>query len=419
MDGVNPMEKPILFEKPRGVRDVLPPLAARKRKVEKEIAKVFTYWGYEEIATPTFEYAETFLNGAFRDNEDHLFKFIERSGRTVVLRSDMTAPIARVVSSLLRDQPLPLRLSYNASIFRQQGNVAGRDAEFTQSGVELIGDPSPDADAGVVALATTALQAAGVQGFRLAIGQVQFLQGLFHEHVADETLRQELADALAAKDLVSYERIVAGRIEDEAARDVLLQVPRLRGGIRVLEEARALTSSEQALAALDNLQNIWKVVELYNVDSHLQIDLGLLLGQDYYSGAIFEGYAPNIGFPICSGGRYDELLGRFGRSTPATGFMIGIERVLDVLEKTMPEKQQERFWVIYEEPDRYPVIGFATYLRSKRFIVTAQRVENVEVALAAQKQESLTVIAFKKGKLLSNDKLVRAMFVDFSHMFSL
>ncbi|MGZ4032997.1 MAG: ATP phosphoribosyltransferase regulatory subunit, partial [Tumebacillaceae bacterium] len=143
------MNKPILFEKPRGVRDVLPPLAARKREVEKSIAKVFSRWGYEEIVTPTFEYADTFLNGAFRSDEDNMFKFIERSGRTVVLRPDMTAPIARVVSSLLKEQPLPIRLSYDASIFRTQDSTAGRDAEFTQAGVELIGDATPDADAEV------------------------------------------------------------------------------------------------------------------------------------------------------------------------------------------------------------------------------------------------------------------------------
>ncbi|HEU4964500.1 MAG TPA: ATP phosphoribosyltransferase regulatory subunit, partial [Bacilli bacterium] len=167
--------KPILFEKPRGVRDVLPPLAAHKREIEKKIAKVFMYWGYEEIVTPTFEYADTFLNGAYRGAEDNMFRFIERSGRTVVLRPDMTAPIARVVSSVLKDLEYPIRLSYNASIFRQQGEVAGRDAEFTQSGVEMIGDESEDADAEVIALAVTALREAGVQGFSLAIGQVAFL----------------------------------------------------------------------------------------------------------------------------------------------------------------------------------------------------------------------------------------------------
>ncbi|MBL0386947.1 ATP phosphoribosyltransferase regulatory subunit [Tumebacillus sp. ITR2] len=413
------MQKPILFEKPRGVRDVLPPLAARKREVEKQIAKVFTRWGFEEITTPTFEYAETFLNGAYREDEDQMFKFIERSGKTVVLRPDMTAPIARVVSSLLKEHPLPIRLSYNASIFRQQENNAGRDAEFTQSGVELIGDASPDADAEVIALACTALTAAGVNGFRIAIGQVAYLEGLFTEHVADEHVRARLSVALAQKDFVSYERTVNAEIADDESRTVLLTVPRLRGNVEILEQARQLTQNEKALAALDNLETIWKVLVLHNVENYLQLDLGLLLGQHYYSGAVFEGYAPNIGFPVCSGGRYDELLGKFGRAAAATGFMIGVERVLEVLEKELPGTTKEHFLVYYDEADRYPVIGFAVFLRSKQFIVTAQRCEDPVATAAQPRAKYFTPIVFKNGKLISKDKLVQAMFTDFSHMFSI
>lgn len=413
------MEKPILFEKPRGVRDILPPLAARKREVEKKIAKVFSGWGYEEIQTPTFEYADTFLNGAYRDDVDHMFKFIERSGRTVVLRPDMTAPIARIVSSLLKEQPGPIRLSYNAAIFRQQDDVAGRDAEFTQAGVELIGDDSADADAEAIALAINALQAAGVEGYRLAIGQVAYLNGLFDEYVTDASVRARLAETLAAKDLVGYERLVAAEIGEERAREVLLTVPRLRGGIAVLERARELTHSPQALAAIDNLESIWQALNLHSVDHALQIDLGLFLSQHYYTGMIFEGYAPHVGFPICSGGRYDELLGKFGRPAAATGFVIGIERVLDVLEKTVPQEADTRYLLLYEDGDRYPTIGFASFLRAKRFIVTAQRVDSVEKALTEPRPANVACIAFKDHKLIAQDKLFQAMYTDFCHGFSL
>lgn len=413
------MEKPILFEKPRGVRDVLPPIAAHKREVEKKIAKVFMHWGYEEIVTPTFEYADTFLNGAYRSADDNMFRFIERSGRTVVLRPDMTAPIARVVSSVLKNHEFPIRLSYNASIFRQQGEVAGRDAEFTQSGVEMIGDDSPDADAEVIALAVTALRAAGVEGFRLAVGQVAFLEGIFEEHVADPGVREKMANALQAKDFVSYERLIREQVEADTSRDVLMTLPRLRGSIEVLDRAEELTSSEKARAALDNLRAIWKVLVLHNVDQDLQIDLGLLLSQHYYSGAIFEGYGPNVGFPICSGGRYDELLGKFGRPAPATGFVIGIERVLDVLDKAVQLEHRERYLVLYEENDRYPVIGFATYLRSKRFVVTAQRVDDVHNTVANNGPSHVTIIKFKDTKLITDDRVVKAMWGDFMHMFNL
>ncbi|HEU4964100.1 MAG TPA: ATP phosphoribosyltransferase regulatory subunit, partial [Bacilli bacterium] len=232
-------------------------------------------------------------------------------------------------------------------------------------------------------------------------------------------VREKLSAALQAKDFVSYERLVAEHAEEAASRDVLLTVPRLRGGIEVLEQAKALTASSQALAALDNLKAIWDVLVLHSVDAELQIDLGLLLSQHYYSGAIFEGYGPNVGFPICSGGRYDELLGKFGRTAPATGFVIGIERVLDVLDKAVQLEHRERFLVLYEADERYPVIGFASYLRSKRFVVTAQRVDDVDDTVALNKPDHVTIIKFKQNKLVTEDRIVKAMWSDFAHMFNL
>lgn len=271
----------------------------------------------------------------------------------------------------------------------------------------------------MIALACTALTGAGVNGFRIAIGQVTYLEGLFAEHVADAQVRDQLTVALAQKDFVSYERTVQAEIVDECARNVLLTVPRLRGGVEILDRARALTEQSDARAALDNLESIWNVLVLHNVDKYLQLDLGLMLGQHYYSGAVFEGYAPNVGFPVCSGGRYDELLGKFGRPAPATGFMIGVERVLEVLEKAMPVSTKEHFLVLYEERDRYPVIGFASYLRSKQFNVTAQRVEDSEAAAFEQRATYFSPIVFKNGKLLTQERLVQAMYTDFSHSFSL
>ncbi len=412
------MDQPILFEKPRGVRDILPPLAARKREIEKKIAVVLRDWGYEEIVTPTFEYAETFANGAYREEEDNLFTFIERSGRAVVLRPDMTAPIARVLASSLQDRRMPVRLSYNASIFRQHGLEAGRAVEFTQSGVELMGDQTPDADAEVIALLITALEAAGVQGYCLAIGQVQFLHALLKEHIEQEGVREKLACALLAKDFVAYDQLVAAEVEAEASRAILREVPQLRGGIEVLARAAKLTASAEALAALDNLRTIWDVLVLHNVESCLQLDLSLLLTKRYYTGAIFEGYAPQVGFPICSGGRYDQLVAKFGRSVPATGFVIGIERVLEMLEKALPKDPKERYLLLYAEEDRYPVIGFASFLRAKHFIITAQRVEDVERAMQERVDEHVTLVPFRKGKLLTSTKLLRAMYSDFCHLFS-
>jgi ATP phosphoribosyltransferase regulatory subunit len=396
------MNKPIVFEKPQGVRDFLPGIAKRKREIERKIADCYASWGYQEVITPTFEYMETFQNG-LRGEEDRVFKFIERSGKTVVLRPDMTTPIARVVASLLRDEPLPLRLSYNANIFRQQEFVAGRDAEFTQAGVELIGDGSPDADAEMIALAVTTLRSLGVQDFRLALGQVGFVNGILAEHVADHELADRMRFVLADKNYVGFEHLVA-QVDDTRAREVLLHIPQLRGGLDVLQRARALTTHETALQALGNLEEIWEILVLYGVEQWVQIDLGLVLGLNYYTGAIFEGYAPQIGFPLCGGGRYDDLLEKFGRSLPATGFMIGIERVLEVLERKGNQKGAARHLLYYLPRDRHIALGFAAYLRRQGYTVTTQRILDFT---ENEQRDGVIICRLENDNLVTEDESVR------------
>ncbi|MFC4768335.1 ATP phosphoribosyltransferase regulatory subunit [Effusibacillus consociatus] len=392
------MQKPLLFEKPQGVRDFLPDTAANKRQVEREISKSFAGWGYREIITPMFEYMDTFQTG-IRGAEDRVFKFVERSGRMVALRADMTSPIARVVASLLKDSPLPIRLSYTANIFRQQELVAGRDAEFTQAGVELIGDASPDADAEMLALAVSTLKAIGLEGFRLALGQVGFVHGLLQEYVVDEAIRDRLQSALADKDYVAYERTIALEVT-EPASSILLQIPRLRGGVTVLAKAGELTSNPQAREALQNLEDIWRVLAIHGVTDHVQIDLSLLLGLNYYTGAVFEGYAPLMGFPICGGGRYDELIERFGRKAPATGFIIGIERILEILEKKGAFSPDARYLLCYPEEDREPALHFASFLRRQGIPVSTKLIARDEKVPVVEGSDPVRLEA---GSLQTND----------------
>lgn len=174
------MSKPKGFEKPIGFRDYLPHAVSKLRKIENDVLNCMNQWGYSQIMTPTLEYYDT-VGVASSTSDQKLYKLLNNRGQALVLRSEMTAPVARVVSSLLKDEPLPLRLSYHANVFRAIEEEAGREAEFYQTGVELVGDDSPEADAEVVALAIESLKAAGVQTFKIAMGHVGFLNGLFQE----------------------------------------------------------------------------------------------------------------------------------------------------------------------------------------------------------------------------------------------
>ncbi|MHA0858352.1 ATP phosphoribosyltransferase regulatory subunit [Paenibacillus sp. CMAA1364] len=356
------MFKPKGFEKPSGVRDYLPYAVNKLRRIERNVLDCMDRWGYQQIITPTMEYYDT-VGVASSTSDQKLFKLLNNRGTTLVLRSDMTAPIARVVSSLLKDQPVPIRLSYHANVFRSIEEEAGREAEFFQTGVELIGDDSAEADAEVVALAIESLKSAGVSSFKIAMGHVGFLHGLFEEIVPTRTDIQELLkERLLLRDYVGFRNAIKQLDLSDAQRHVLDGIVRLRGGQEICEQALELSDHPQARASIDHLLKVWEVLEAYGVSEHVLIDLTMIGDFSYYTGMTFEGYASELGFPVCNGGRYDNLLQQFGRPIPATGFALKTNRILDGVEG-FQESEAEPIVIQYEAKNRQEGLLEATRLR--------------------------------------------------------
>ncbi|WP_309123066.1 ATP phosphoribosyltransferase regulatory subunit [Paenibacillus sp.] len=323
------MSKPKVFEKPVGVTDYLPEAVERLRRIETNVMACMRRWGYREIMTPTLEFYDT-VGVASATSDKKLFKLLDRWGTTLVMRSDMTAPIARVVSSLLRDRPLPIRLAYHANVFRAIEEEAGRNSEFFQTGVELVGDASAEADAEAIALSIACLKAAGVRKFRVALGHVGFLHGLFEETLPGRVEAQEaLKDHLLRRDYVGYREALRGLELPESVRVELEGILRLRGGREVCDQALSLSASPTAQAAIRHLCEVWAVLSAYDAVADVLIDLTMTGDFNYYTGLTFEGYASDLGFPVLSGGRYDNLLGQFGRPAPATGFSLKTNRILE------------------------------------------------------------------------------------------
>lgn len=371
------MSKPKGFEKPIGVRDYLPHVVARLRDIESKVLACMERWGYQQIITPSMEYYDTV--GVASSTSDHkLFKLLNNRGTTLVLRSDMTAPIARVVSSLLKVEALPLRLSYHANVFRAIEEEAGREAEFFQTGLELVGDDSPEADAEVVALAIASLQAAGVQSFKIAMGHVGFLNGLFEEIIPGQTKEQKLLkELLLRRDVVGYRAAVQqlfstnsanGADAPDESQKQLEAILRLRGGKEICDQATELSSNPLAVDSVSHLCKVWEVLEAYGVSEHVLIDLTMIGDFSYYTGMIFEGYAAGIGSPVASGGRYDNLLQQFGRDVPATGFALKTNRIVDGMEGQQVTEQHTVF-IRYDAESRREALTEATRLREAGKVV--------------------------------------------------
>jgi ATP phosphoribosyltransferase regulatory subunit len=320
---------PRKFATTPGTRDVLPPESTRLLEVQARIRERFRLFGYGEVLTPALEYSEVIEEPRLRDAS---FKLFDPDNQMVMLRPEMTTPIARLVAQRLRNFPPPHKLSYVLPVYRRASVGHGQSAELYQAGVEVVGSPSPQEDAATVALLVDVLNALGLEApkdFAVVLGQTAFYAA-YLRHVAPKAAPDLLA-ALTAKDLVRVDALAADLPDAAGVRGI----PRLVGPAAdgsVLEEAARLAGgAPDAVVALGNLREILRHLDAHGCLGAVILDLGLIGRHNYYTGAIFEAYSPRLGFTIANGGRYDDLLERFGRALPATGFAIYLERLLSVL----------------------------------------------------------------------------------------
>ena len=305
---------------PSGTRDVLPDEVRELRAITETLRSVFERHGYGEVYTPAIEY-ESVLQRAPGSNVSPAYRVFDDHGDVLALRSDMTVPIARLVATRYPTADPPLRLCYIAHAYRAVRPHRGQMREFLQAGIELIGAPGPAGTAEALTVLCGALDAVGLSGYRVGLGDAALYPNLMAAFDVPEEARRRMLEELGRKDLVGLEREVRElRLADDAA-ELLIRVPQLRGGADVLG-----AESGAVAAAVANLRNVLDLLAP-NVAERVIFDLGLARGLGYYSGAVFDVYDPALGAPLGGGGRYDELLGRFGRDLPAVGFAIGVDRL--------------------------------------------------------------------------------------------
>ncbi len=321
------------FSTTPGTRDILPPESTRLLDVQARILGRFRLHGFREVITPALEYSEVVEEPKLRDAS---FKLFDPDNQMLLLRPEMTTPIARLVAQRLRNAPTPHKLSYSLPVYRRAGVGHGQSAEFRQAGVEVVGSSSPGEDAGTIALLVETLQSLGLRAprdFVLVLGQTAFYEG-YLRRVAPEGASELLA-ALAAKDLVRVDEI-SPDVPDEAAG--VREIPRLVGpatDASIMQKAERYAEGEAA-AALENLREILAHLDAGGHLDSVMLDFGLIGRHNYYTGAVYEVYASGLGFTVANGGRYDNLLRRFGEPLPATGFAISLERLMSVLPDREP-----------------------------------------------------------------------------------
>jgi ATP phosphoribosyltransferase regulatory subunit len=299
---------------PSGTRDVLPDEMRELRAITGALHEVFEAAGYGELYTPALEYESVERmaggQGVYR-------MFDESTGEMLALRSDMTVPIARVVGTRYATADLPLRFSYFAHAYRAVRPQRGQPREFLQAGIELVGSPAPQGTAEALTVLCRGLDAVGLRDYRIGVGDASLFPALLGALDVPEEMRARMLRELVERDYVGLEHEASAL----GLRDEVLRVAQLRGGPEVLEAPAGPVAD-----ACEGLRAVHGLLEP-DVASRVIFDLGLVRDLDYYTGAVFEVYDPALGAPIGGGGRYDDLLGKFGRPLPAVGFALGIDRL--------------------------------------------------------------------------------------------
>ena len=324
---------------PAGVRDWLPQEFAYKQEIEEVIRAVFRSWSYAEVLTPTFERIEVLQTGLGEQLTQQTFRFNDPLGTSLALRTEMTTPIARVVSARLRQGSMPLRLSYVAPAFRYEEPQLGRMREFTQAGAELIGAGGVSADAEALFMAIETLDAVGLEDARFDINDAAIVDGVLQSVQLTGDALHECKELISERNLVGLREFGVAHDLDPKRFETILELSMMRGRDEVIAVARPMCATPESHAALDRLEQIIERATALGYGERLNIDFALLRDLEYYTGFVFEGYIDDLGFSLCGGGRYDSLLPRFGFDAPAVGWMVGVERILLALERRSEDER--------------------------------------------------------------------------------
>ena len=322
-----------LVHTPEGVRDIYGDEYARKLQLENFIMGKVRSFGYEDIQTPTFEFFDVFSKEVGTTPSRELYKFSDKDGNTLVLRPDFTPSMARCAAKYFMDEDVPIRFCYSGNTFANNSNLQGRLKEATQMGAELIGEGSVEADGEMAAMVIEALLSTGLKDFQLSIGNVEYFKGICMEAGLDEETELELREFISGKNYFGAEDLLREKRVPGEYREALLQVTDLFGTYEALEQAKLLVHNERSLNAVKRLEALYQVLCCYGAEKYVSFDLGMLSKYNYYTGVIFKAYTYGVGDAIVKGGRYDTLLGRFGKEAPAIGFMVVIDDLMAALER--------------------------------------------------------------------------------------
>lgn len=361
------MKKQQLLHTPEGVRDIYSDECEKKLYLEDKLHHILRSYGCRPIQTPSFEFFDIFGKEIGTTRSKDLYRFFDREGNTLALRPDITPSIARCAAKYFKDEELPLRFCYKGNTFINTNSFQGRLKEYTQLGAELIADASVDADAEMLAMIVECLLHAGLKNFQISVGHVGILEGMIQAAGLNDEEEDDLYDLILNNNFFGVEAFLESKCVEAKLKELFSMLGQRYSSaedfIHVKELAKDYPKTSQAFAHLEQLQSL---LLLYGIDQYISFELGAVSSYHYYTGIIFQGYTFGSGEPIVKGGRYDSLLGHFGKDAAAIGFVIVINQLMAALARQGIDTPIERNGqlVVYDEKRREDAIIYARKQRA-------------------------------------------------------
>lgn len=355
-----------LLHTPEGVRDIYNEECEKKLILQDHLYKKLRQYGYHPIQTPTFEFFDIFSREIGTTPSKDLYKFFDREGNTLVLRPDITPSIARSAAKYFSEEDMPIRLCYMGNTFINNISYQGRLKESTQLGAELIGDSSADADAEIISMVIECLKTAGLKDFQLSIGHADFFRGLMEAAGLLEEQEDELRNLISNKNFFGVEEFVGTLNLSLELKQLFGMLGNLYTGSDELQEAKKYAGSyPRILAAIEYLEELHKILEVYDVKRYVSFELGIISNYAYYTGIIFAGYTFGSGESIVKGGRYDDLLTYFGKDSASIGFAFVIDQLMAALSRQEIDifLKHDTEWIVYPQEQRNAAIMLANEKR--------------------------------------------------------
>lgn len=333
-----------------GFRDLLSEQMIPREEVLTSLRRVFENYGFVPLKTPALEKYEVVAGKYGEEGEKLMYKFEDNGGRKVVLRYDQTVPLARVVAHYSQQLPRPYKRYALGEVWRGESPQAGRYREFTQLDADTIGSTGYLADAEIIAMMADSMTVLDLKAL-IRVNDRNVLDGLSVAcGISGDNEFKQLVGAIDKIDKIGHERVVQEVKEKfgEKVTETVAAYLRIGGdSLNRLAEIEKLLANSQAQQGIDNLRSIFTALRSASYgEDKVCFDQTIARGLDYYTGTIYEttlSDLPSIG-SVCSGGRYDKLIENLGGApTPAVGASVGVDRLLEAMNKLDKLKKSKTF----------------------------------------------------------------------------